>query len=670
MATEQLKYLITADTSGFTAALDKLSGKLRAFGKSMTRNVTLPIAAAGTAAVKFASDLEEAITKTDAVFGKSSAGMKKWAQSSATSFGTSKADALEFSSTIGSIAKSLGFSIPQAAEFGKEITELSADFASFHNKSTEVARGGLLAIFTGQAAPLKKFGIILTEVNLQQYALSKGITKSYRDMTQAEKVQLRYNYTLENSKDAQGDFARTSGGLANQVRIASSSLTNLAATIGTALLPLAKKIVLKVISWVTWWKELDVSSKTLYVSLGLIAAAIGPIITAIGFLLTPIGLIIAAIAGITYAFKNHWDVIGPIIVEWTNAFIDVYNKSTLLRVGIAFIWTTVKTLVRGAVAAFKVLGNAIYGIVKAMGQALTGDFSGAKETLKQTLLENVETWADFGKNTGEEYAKAINDAIDNKLEPITLTSLNSKIGNVKEYIENEVKKILKILGIEFKGPSLSTGDPDPTNPVTTPDTSDRFDQLNRKADDALRKVLGAWTKYKDEQDMLFAQIKASVEGLANFLVEGGLVNAFDAIGNAIGTGGNVLKAAGNSLLNTIGQFLSKLGAEAVKFGLLTVGLGKLIKKIYETLFKNPTTAIIAGLALVAIGAAFSGAANKSQANISGGASSANYSTPSATTTTPSSLQGVGAGGSLVATVRGQDLRFVLQAADDSYTALN
>ena len=104
----------------------------------------------------------------------------------------------------------------------------------------------LNSIFTGETETLKKFGIVLTETNLKAFALSKGITKSYSSMTEAEKVALRYNYVLQATANAQGDFARTSGSWANQMRLLKEQLNILKTALGqiliSVILPLVKAL--------------------------------------------------------------------------------------------------------------------------------------------------------------------------------------------------------------------------------------------------------------------------------------------------------------------------------------------------------------------------------------------------------------------------------------------
>ena len=83
----------------------------------------------------------------------------------------------------------------------------------------------------------------MTEVNLEQFAFEQGITKSIKKMTQAEKVQLRYNFVMEKTKNAQGDFNRTSEGTANQLRIAQEGFKELSALLGQRLLPIVNNVL-------------------------------------------------------------------------------------------------------------------------------------------------------------------------------------------------------------------------------------------------------------------------------------------------------------------------------------------------------------------------------------------------------------------------------------------
>ena len=134
-----------------------------------------------------------------------------------------------------------------AQEAGKnmslQLTALAGDMASFYNVGQDIAQTALNSIFTGETESLKKFGIVLTETNLEAFALSQGIKKSYQAMSQAEKVALRYNYVLNATKNAQGDFARTSGSWANQIRLLKEQWTQFLGILGSGLIKILTPMV-------------------------------------------------------------------------------------------------------------------------------------------------------------------------------------------------------------------------------------------------------------------------------------------------------------------------------------------------------------------------------------------------------------------------------------------
>ena len=147
------------------------------------------------------------------------------------------------------MARALGVVPERAAQMSLALTGLSGDLSSFWNVSQDVAQTALESVFTGETESLKKFGIVMTQANLQQYAYSQGITKSITAMTEAEKAQLRYLYVMDATSTAQGDFAETSGSFANQVRLLTGQLQTLAGIVGGVLVA-AFTPVIKVINTV------------------------------------------------------------------------------------------------------------------------------------------------------------------------------------------------------------------------------------------------------------------------------------------------------------------------------------------------------------------------------------------------------------------------------------
>ena len=245
-----------------------------------------------TGMFKAASDLNENLNKTEVVFGDLSNDVIEWSKTTLNSFGVAQSSALEMSSYFGDMATSMGLTNEQAAEMGKELVGRAGDMASFKNVSLDVAQSGLAAIFTGQAASLRRFGIVMTEANLEAYALANGFTKQYSEMDQAEKVMLRYQYVMDATKNSAGDFANTSDGAANSVRVAQESLKEAAATLGEEVIPLVLPLIQNVTDLVQGINSMDEGTKNLIVTGLAVTAVASPILSIGGKMISGIGWMI------------------------------------------------------------------------------------------------------------------------------------------------------------------------------------------------------------------------------------------------------------------------------------------------------------------------------------------------------------------------------------------
>ena len=119
---------------------------------------------------------------------------------------------------FGDMGTAMGQTPAEAAKMSESLVGLAGDLASFKNIGIEEAQTALKGIFTGEGESLKSLGVVMQDSTLEAYAMATGQKKAYDEMTQAEKVALRYAYVMDATKNAQGDFARTSGGTANQLR--------------------------------------------------------------------------------------------------------------------------------------------------------------------------------------------------------------------------------------------------------------------------------------------------------------------------------------------------------------------------------------------------------------------------------------------------------------------
>jgi hypothetical protein len=203
------------------------------------------LALVGGRGVKLASDLQEVQNVVDVTFSKNAQQINDWSKTALDSFGLSELSAKRYSSTLGAMMKSSGVADKDLLKMSKDMTQLTGDFASFYNLDTDMAFDKIRAGISGETEPLKQIGINMSVANLEAYALSKGIKTAYKEMTQAEQVSLRYNYLMKVSADAQGDFARTQGGFANQTRLAKEKIDQLLISIGEKLLPQLTPLIQK-----------------------------------------------------------------------------------------------------------------------------------------------------------------------------------------------------------------------------------------------------------------------------------------------------------------------------------------------------------------------------------------------------------------------------------------
>lgn len=265
MKLEELVVIITAETSKLEKGLKKTTSSLNSVQKvakkmsssvsnsfktlnknvnntfkSLTKAVSFAAVIAGLfklgkTALDTASDLEEVQNVVNVTFGSAAAEINKFSKSAIKSFGLSELSAKRYASTFMAMSNGMGVATDSGKTMSIELTKLVGDMASFYNVSQDIASTALTSVYTGETESLKKFGVVMTEANLEAFALSRGITKQYSAMSQAEKVALRYNYVMAQTSQAQGDFARTSGSWANQIRILKEQYAAFMGTLGTAL---------------------------------------------------------------------------------------------------------------------------------------------------------------------------------------------------------------------------------------------------------------------------------------------------------------------------------------------------------------------------------------------------------------------------------------------------
>lgn len=444
---EQQASKSNAALSAISAGADKVATSSGNVSRA-TAPATAAIVGLGAVAFNAASDMVESQNKVEVAFGESADVVKEFADSALQSYGIAEGTALDMAATFGDMGTSMGLAREDAADMATSLVGLAGDLASFKNIGIEQATTALNGVFTGETESLKQLGVVMTQTNLDAFALANGFGKTTDEMTEAEKVQLRYAYVMDATKNAQGDFANTSDQAANSMRIMKESAKEASAEFGMALLPVITPIIQKVTELIQWFGSLDESQKKTILTVAALIAAISPVAgiisaisTAISFLAAnPIVLLIAAIVALVTliavkgeeikawltefdawlqgVFLTDWtELFGPVLGEYLNAFFanvqNIWNAIMEIFTGVIdFIrgvftgdweraWQGVQTIFKGIfdglVAIAKAPINGIIGLLNMAINAINELINGLN-----SLSFDVPEWVPFlgGKSWG------------------------------------------------------------------------------------------------------------------------------------------------------------------------------------------------------------------------------------------------------------------------------
>jgi SLT domain-containing protein len=259
-----MKLNLLADVEKFGQGLNtaekdtkKFSNNVEKYSKKMAAAFAVAAAAAATMAIKIgldsvkaASDLNEEISKTEIIFGDTADEIKAFAETADKSFGITKKEAMSAASSFAVLGKNAGLTGKDLSAFSLTSTKLAADLGSFYNTKAEDAIAAIGSAMRGEAEPIRRYGVLISAASLEQAALNyenrtgEVLERDKKNqLTETSKVLARYQAIIDQTSDAQGDFNRTSEGLAAQQKILNAQLENLKTTMGQSLLPTMKEVV-------------------------------------------------------------------------------------------------------------------------------------------------------------------------------------------------------------------------------------------------------------------------------------------------------------------------------------------------------------------------------------------------------------------------------------------
>ena len=278
--------------------------------------------AAVVAAIAHMTELASSANETDnvlrEVFGAAGeAQVHEWAASVGASMGRSKYAMEANAAALGAMLEPMTGNAAEAQEMSQKFAELAVDLGSFFNASDEDALAALKSGITGEAEPLKKFGIVMNDATLAEYAHTQGIGKKLTAMSNAEKTELRYGFILSKTTKATGDAIRTSEGFANRQKALGDSIRDLATDIGKKLLPVANKMLGWVLSSIKQFGKLTQTSnilKAAFVVLGVaMLYAFGPAALTIAAVAAGLAVVIGVLDDLITWFEGGDSLFGDLL---------------------------------------------------------------------------------------------------------------------------------------------------------------------------------------------------------------------------------------------------------------------------------------------------------------------------------------------------------------------
>ena len=254
------------DQAGFKKGISEIQGSVNRLGSSL-KSLAKTIGAAfgvakivqfGKEAISLASDLNEVQNVVETAFGGMSTQVDAWAKNSIKQFGMSELAAKRMASTYMSMSVGSGLQGQGAADMAMKTAERAADISSFYNKSLEESDTMLKSIWTGETESLKQIGVVMTQTNLDAFALANGFGKTTKEMTQGEQIMLRYQYVMNQTRLAAGDFVKTQDSWANQTKVLSEQWKQFMSVVGDSLiqvltpaLQFLNAFVFQLVQWAT-----------------------------------------------------------------------------------------------------------------------------------------------------------------------------------------------------------------------------------------------------------------------------------------------------------------------------------------------------------------------------------------------------------------------------------
>ena len=429
---QQIKIDIVADVQKLQNGVDQANKQLGGLDASVKKVQGLTTAFAGVAvaakgfsiaggfindATDAASNMEETLSKTNVLFGESAGELVKFANSAAKNFGQSKQQALDAATTFATFGKAAGIAGDDLVGFSTDFVGLASDLASFNNTSPEQAINAIGSALRGESEPLRAYGVLLNDATLKNAALELGLIETTKNaLTPQQKVLAAQKVIYEQTTAAQGDFARTSDGLANSTRILEAKQADLNANLGKTFLPVMKQVNNIMQLAVNVFTSLPGPVQQIIVVVGLAIAILGPFLILVNAIKTAtVALELATLAKAAadkIATASQWlfnaamtaNPIGIVIIAVVALIaiivLLVKNWDTVTEV-VGKVWDAIRNFASDAWNALKGFGSKVSGFIddiKDAFNAIPGTMLSVGKNIVTGLWNGIQSMASWLKN--------------------------------------------------------------------------------------------------------------------------------------------------------------------------------------------------------------------------------------------------------------------------------
>ena len=324
---------LNADVTSATKSMDRMAGAINNSGKAvenlnklgskMSLMVTAPLVAAGAAAAKMASDYNESVGGIQTVFKEYVDRIDDFSKKAAQAAGLSMTQVNESATVLGASLQNLGYSTEEAADMTLRLTQRAADMAATYGTETAPALTAIQALLRGQANPIERYAVGITEATIKMKAMEMGLVKAGKELTLQEKTQVRLALLFEQTAIAEGRFAEEAEGAGGKAKITAAEVKNMAINLGQELLPVSLQLMEGLRKLVANFNSMSDTQKKAVVQIAALAAGLGPLTLGIsktiqavtllkGALVAlsanPIGLAIAGVMALGYGLKKLGDM--------------------------------------------------------------------------------------------------------------------------------------------------------------------------------------------------------------------------------------------------------------------------------------------------------------------------------------------------------------------------